>query len=329
MDFKNIVGHEDVISHFMSSIERGKVNHAYILSGEKDSGKKTLAYAFAKALLCEEGTGNPCGKCKSCLKAESSNHPDIITVTHESKDQFKIDEIRRQLVDDIATKPYESKYKIYIVPDAELLTKECQNALLKTIEEPPEYGIVMLLTTSIDRMLQTVLSRSLTLTTKPVREKDMLDYLKNDLGLSEDRANFCLDFARGNLGKAIKLAGDDEYKYIVESVVQVLKSINKVGVEDLAFSMEQITKFKVSIDEYLDLMMMWYRDILIYKVTGNYDKMLFKTEFPTLREHAKILSYNAIDEKIQAIERAKRRLKVRAQFEITLELMLLTLKENI
>ena len=327
MNFRDLVGHEDIIKHFKSSIEMDKVSHAYVISGEVGSGKKALAKAFSKTLQCEEGKVDPCEKCQSCKQAESGNHPDIIFVTHE-KSVISVNDIRQQVINTIDIKPYKSRYKIYIIEESELMTVEAQNALLKTIEEPPEYGVLILLTSNIEKLLPTVISRSIVLNIKPVRERDILDYLTKEMGLTLDKAYFCLDFAQGNLGKAIKLAGNDEYVHIVESVVNVLTHIPDMDVEDLAKSVSDIERFKLSMDDYMDLMMMWYRDVLMLKVTGNIDKLLFKDQYSTLKKQAGVLSYSAIDDKINAIETAKTRIDVNANFDVTMELLLLTLKEK-
>ena len=223
MGFKGIVGHEDIIAHFKSSIETGNVAHAYIISGDAGSGKKALAYAFAETLECEAGGTEACGTCQSCLQVSTGNYPDIITVTHEKPNLISVDEVRDQLINTIDIKPYKGKYKIYIIPDAELLNVQAQNAMLKTIEEPPAYAVILLLTTNLDKLLETVKSRCLKLQTKPIRERDVLAYLTNVMGLTKEKAYFCLDFAQGNLGKAIKLAGNDEYAAIVDSVVGVYR----------------------------------------------------------------------------------------------------------
>ncbi len=327
MYFKNIVGHEDIIKHFRSSIEMNKISHAYIINGEVDSGKKMLAKAFVATLQCEESGLEACGTCKSCLKLASGNHPDVTIVTHEKPNVISVEEIREKVVEPIYTKPYESKYKIYVIPDAHLMNAQAQNALLKTIEEPPEYGIIILLTSNLNRMLDTVLSRCIVLNTKPIRERDMLQHLVKDLGLTEEKAYFCLDFAQGNLGKAIKLATNSEYVQVIDSVVGVLKKIQDMDVDDLASALEQIQRFKMSINDYMDLMMMWYRDVLMLKVTGNIDKLLFKGEYSTMKKQAQVHSYKAIEDKIDAISRAKQRLDVNANFDVTMELLLLTLKE--
>lgn len=328
MGFKEIVGHEDIIAHFKSSIETGNVGHAYIISGDAGSGKKALAYAFADTLECEAGGTEPCGNCQSYLQISTGNYPDIITVTHEKPNLISVDEVREQLVNTVDVKPYKGKYKIYVIPDAELLNVQAQNAILKTIEEPPAYAVILLLTTNLDKLLETVQSRCLKLQTKPIRERDVLAYLMNVMGLTKEKAYFCLDFAQGNLGKAIKLAGNEEYAEIVDSVVNVLTHIGDMDVETLGKAVKDIEQFKMSMNDYMDLMMMWYRDAMMIKITGNVDKILFKNEFSTLKKQAGKLTFKSIEDKIDAIAKAEQRLLANANFEVTIELLLLTLKEE-
>ena len=156
----------------------------------------------------------------------------------------------------------------------------------------------------------------------------MLEHLVKSLGLTEEKAYFCLDFAQGNLGKAIKLATNSEYVQVIDSVVGVLKKIQDMDVDDLASALEQIQRFKMSINDYMDLMMMWYRDVLLFKVTGNVNKLLFKNEYSSMKSHAGLLSYESIENKIDAIAKAKKRIDVNANFDMTMELLLLTLKEK-
>ena len=135
--FKDILGHEQIKEHFKNAVETGKVSHAYILSGEAGMGRKSLANAFALSLLCEKGKPEPCMQCHACRQVLSGNHPDLIYVTHEKPASIGVDEIREQINNTIMIRPYSSYYKIYIVDEAEKMTVQAQNALLKTIEEPP------------------------------------------------------------------------------------------------------------------------------------------------------------------------------------------------
>ena len=325
--FKDVIGHENIIGHFKSSIERGKVAHAYLIHGEKGTGKKLLAGLFAKTLQCESGGTDPCGTCRSCLQCDTGNQPDIIWVTHEKSTVISVDDIREQVNKDIIVRPYSSRYKIYIIPEAELMNPQAQNALLKTIEEPPEYAVIMLLTNNIGKMLPTIISRCITLNLKPVGELDMLDYLSK-LGIPLTKAKFCVGFAFGNLGKAVRLATSEEYNEIKQDCVQILKNVNKMEVYELVEAVKKMAKYKLDVYDYIDLMMMWYRDLLMLKVSGSPDKLLFKEEYATLKQQANYISFEGIENVLEAMDKVKIRLDANVNFDIAMELLLLTIKEN-
>ena len=179
--FEEIVGHEQIVTHLKSAMKLGKVSHAYILSGEKGCGKKLLADVFAETLQCEKGGTEPCGSCHSCVQAQSGNHPDIIHLMHEKPNSISVDDVRTQIVNDVLIKPYSGKYKIYIVPDAEKMTAAAQNALLKTIEEPPAYAVILLLANNASSLLPTILSRCVMLSLKPVADDKVKQYLMEQL----------------------------------------------------------------------------------------------------------------------------------------------------
>ena len=223
--FKDILGHEQIKEHFQNAAAIGKVSHAYILSGEAGMGKKTLANAFAMTLLCEEGGKEPCMHCHACKQVLSGNHPDLIYVTHEKPASMGVDDIREQINDTIMVRPYSSQYKIYIVDEAQKMTVQAQNALLKTIEEPPAYAVIMLLTTNPDAFLQTILSRCVQLKLKPLKDSVVKGYLEDKLQVKDVQAEIYSAFARGNLGKAIHLAQSEDFKMMYEEILRLLKEI--------------------------------------------------------------------------------------------------------
>lgn len=325
--FRDVIGHESIIGHFKSSIERGKVAHAYLIHGEKGTGKKLLAGLFAKTLQCEAGGTDPCGICRSCVQCDSGNQLDIIWVRHEKPTVISVDDIREQVNKDIIVRPYSSRYKVYIIPQGELMNPQAQNALLKTIEEPPEYAVIILLTNNIDKMLPTILSRCITLNLRPVRELDMMEYLSK-LGVPATKAKFCVGFAFGNLGKAVRLATSEEYNEIKHDCVQILKDINKMEIYELIDAVKRMSKYKLEIYDYIDLMIMWYRDILMLKVSGSPDKLLFKEEYSTLKQQANYISFEGIENVLEAMDKLKIRLEANVNFDIAMELLLLTIKEN-
>ena len=328
-NYSDIIGHEDIVKHLKSSIELGKISHAYILNGEKGSGKKTLAAVVAKSLQCESGEADPCGTCKSCLQAESGNQPDIIWVTHEKPNVISVDEIRTQILNDIELKPYSSRYKIYIVPDAQLMNTQAQNAILKTLEEPPEYAIIMLLTNNVDKFLPTIISRCIVLNFRPVEPLHMVDYLVNQIGIDREKARFCTDFAQGNLGKAVRLAISPDYNEIKEDSLRLLRRIQDMDMDEIIQAVRNMGKYKLDITDYIDIMTMWFRDLLMVKISNSPNKLIFKDEFSVMKKQASHVSYEGLEEILQALDKLKIRLEANVNFDIAMELMLLTMKENL
>ncbi len=326
--FQDVLGHEHLIEHLQSAIAMGKVSHAYILDGEKGSGKNFLADIFAAALQCEEKGTSPCGKCTSCRQAEGKNHPDIIRITHEKPNTISVDDIRQQLCGDIMIKPYKGPYKIYIVDEAEKLNVQAQNALLKTIEEPPAYAVILLLTTNAESFLPTILSRCVTLHLKPVKDSVVRKYLMEQVQVPDYQADICAAFAQGNIGKAKRLAMSEEFGQMKEHAVHLVKYIQDMDISELINSMHKIAEFKTDISDYLDLLMVWYRDVLLYKATWNPSSIVFSDELTIIEKMASRSSYEGIELILKALDKAKLRLNANVNFDLTMELLLLTMKEN-
>lgn len=326
-NFKDVIGHEDIIKHFKSAIELNKVSHAYILNGDAHSGKKLLASAFAKTLQCEKHGEEPCLVCQSCSQAESGNHPDIKWVTHQ-KSTIGVEDIRTQLNEDIIIKPYSSDYKVYIIDKADKMTVQAQNALLKTIEEPPHYVVIILLTVNADSLLQTILSRCIRLNIKPVASNRIKAYLMNEKHIPEQKAEFAVACSLGNVGKALNMASSDEINDIKDDCVELLKSICDMKVSELVDTIKNLTRYKLEIYDYLDFMVMWYRDVLLYKATQDVNQLLFRDEYSTINKIAENSSYEGVEIILQELEKAKVRLRANVNFDLTMELLLLTIKEN-
>lgn len=326
-NFEQIIGHENIIQHLQNAIVSNKVSHAYILHGEDGMGKKTLAAEFAKTLQCEEKGILSCGRCKSCLQADTGNHPDIIRVTHE-KYSIGVDDIRLQVNADIQVKPYYSSYKIYLIEDADRLTEQAQNALLKTIEEPPEYAVILLLTNNLSVILPTILSRCVTLNLKPVDKQQIKEYLMSSHKIPDYMAEVAAAFSGGNVGKAIKYASSENFAQMKDNVLHILKYIDDMELYEVISGLKFLTADKNNIEDYIDLMILWYRDVLMFKATMDPDILLYREELTFLKKQASIRSYEGVDRIIQAMEKAKIRLKANVNFDIAIELMLLTIKEN-
>lgn len=326
--FAAVVGHNDIIEHLQNATKSGKISHAYLFTGEPGSGKKLMATLFATLLQCEKGRANPCMKCASCKKALSQNHPDIIMVTHEKQNVITVSEIREQLVNTVDIKPYESRYKIYIVNEAEKMNPQAQNALLKTIEEPPAYAIIMLLASNPDALLSTILSRCVRLNLKTVSDKDVREYLINEMHLPDYEAEVAAAFAQGNIGRAQEAASGDAFANLAHRTVQIIKDIDKLQIYEIVEVVKELSEEKNNIDDFLDILLLWFRDVLLYKATRETDNLVFRRELSEIRREASVCSYEGLQEIIDSIEKAKTRLHANVNFDLTLELLFLTIAEN-
>ncbi len=330
-DFQDIIGHQNIIRHFQSAIAQGKVGHAYILNGPDRAGKRLLADAFAQTLQCEspeaKKTGSPCHACRSCKQAESGNNPDIINVLHEKPNTISVEDIRTQVVNTVDIKPYAYAYKVYIIDEAEKMNVQAQNALLKTIEEPPHYAVILLLTNNADLFLQTILSRCVRLDLTAVADEVVRAFLMKQVRIPDYEADLCVAFAQGNVGKAITLATSEDFHDIRESVIDLMKRIREMDLAELVAAVRRISDEKLVIQDYFDIMMIWFRDVLLYKATKEIDALTFKDEILEIKKQADRSTYQGLEAVIEAIGKAKARLQANVNFELTLEMLLLTIKE--
>ncbi|MBS5602999.1 MULTISPECIES: DNA polymerase III subunit delta' [Enterocloster] len=328
LELKEILGHEPIKEHFFNAVLTGNISHAYILSGEAGMGKKSLANAFALALLCEKGQADPCRQCHACKQVMSGNHPDLIYVTHEKPASIGVDDVRRQINDTIQVKPYSSAHKIYIVDEAEKMTVQAQNALLKTIEEPPAYAVILLLTTNAEAFLPTILSRCVQLKLKPLKDGEVKDYLVSRMGVELSQAEIYTAFARGNLGKAIHLADSEDFRHLYGELLDLLKNLKKSDISELLERIRKMKEDKLDIHQCLDFMQMWYRDVLMYKTTKDINLLIFKDEFSTVNAMSTVSGYEGLERILTAIDKARIRLDANVNMELVMELLLLTMKEN-
>lgn len=326
--FSDIIGQEQIREHLQNAISGGKVSHAYIINGEKSSGKEFISRVFAMALQCEKGGVEPCQECRSCRQALSGNQPDIIRLVHEKPNTISVDDVRGQINDDVVIKPYSSPYKVYIVEEAEKMTVQAQNALLKTLEEPPEYVVIMLLTSNMNMLLPTVISRCVVLNMKPVADRLIRKYLMETLQVPDYKAEVCVAFARGNVGKAKALAVSEEFENVKAEALALLKYIQELELHDIVTDIKKITEYKLDVNDYLDIMSIWYRDVLLFKATKDANSLVFREELPAIRKVADRSSYEGIEKVIKALDKAKSRLSANVNFELTMELLMLAIREN-
>lgn len=279
----------EIRQYFREMAGRDQVGHAFILEGDSEEGWRKLAEDFAATVQCEHR--NFCGQCPSCQAYQSGNHPDIIQVTHEKKDSIGVDEIRAQLVDDMAIKPYSSPYKVYLVDEAEKLTVQAQNALLKTLEEPPVYGIILLLTTNTEMLLPTIRSRCINL---KVRSGGRVS-----LGLTEEQR---------------------------AELFALVHDLPDYRAAELADEAKKIKEWKQDIASLLNFFRYWYRDVLVWKSTQGKGSLVFPEEERYYRARSEALSYAQLNRIFDQIQEAESRVRSNVNYELTWELLLLEMK---
>lgn len=246
MNNNNILGNQEVKEYLKEQVKNNNIVHSYLFSGIEAIGKKLIAQEFAKDILCFENNNEFC-KCKSCVSFCGDNHPDFILVNKDSE-TIKIEQIR-ELTNKIIEKPILSSKKVYIINDAEKMTKEAQNCLLKTLEEPPEFAILILITSNENLLLTTVKSRCMKINFHAISNEEMKKYCEENLGYNNIDLERIKSFD-GSIGKAIKFKENEaEYRQIEEL-------INEISQNNIATLLQKakIIYNKEKVIEYLNYM---------------------------------------------------------------------------
>ena len=204
MGFESLLGNERLRENLHKSIHRGHISHFYLISGPEGSGKRTLARLLAAAILCQ-GEQKPCGRCNACRKVMDGLHPDFLTIDDPEKKNVPVDLIRKARAD-IFIQPNEGSHKIYLFPRAQDMRVEAQNALLKVLEEPPSYGVFLLITDNPEKLLPTVRSRCTELALQPLTEPLLrLELQKRFPQEDHDTLSAAISRSGGYLGQALTL----------------------------------------------------------------------------------------------------------------------------
>ena len=327
--YSDIYGQKNLIEHFKKSVREDKISGAYIISGEKLSGKKMLAKRFATSIQCENPVdGEACMECHACRMSLSNNNPDIKYVVPSKEGKaVSVDDIREQVNGDIDIKPYYCKKKIYIIDNAQELNQQSQNALLKTIEEPPSYGVVILLTSNEGALLQTILSRGVKLSTRAVPKDEIKNYLMEHAQIPDYAAEGYALYANGNLGKAIEMSKTDDYDRLKDLVIRLFSDENANMAQGEKI-IADIADIKDNLDDFFDICLMWMRDVLALKSGCAKERLIFKGDYDKIKNCAGRCSYIGIDQIIKSVDEAKAQLELNVRFEMVFRAFLMTVRNN-
>ena len=295
MDFEKLIGNEEVKQILKHTVESGKILHSYIFQGIEGIGKKKFADEFAKMILCTSKVNN-CKECKSCIEFKSKNHPDFFEILSDNQ-SIKIEKIRNMQTT-VLEKPIVSNHKVYIIDDADLMTKEAQNCLLKTLEEPPAYVTIILIVSNESKLLSTIKSRCTKILFQPIENNTLNNFLQDKYGYN-NLTKQMINLFQGSIKTAIHIQEKEE---IYMELNKIFLEHEKYNVLDAMNKLELLYKNKEIIDELLD-----------------YIKLLF---YQKIKKDNKYILY------IEEIEETKNRLKFNSNYDMCIDRLLFKIWEE-
>ncbi|WP_288666924.1 DNA polymerase III subunit [Anaerotignum faecicola] len=323
--FEEIRGNTPLVEQLRRSAASGRSSHAYLFLGGAGAGKRLIANTFAKALQCE-GEKRPCDSCKSCHAFNHGNHPDVIYFQPlKSGKTYTIEDVREQLLETVDLKPFQYEKKIYIIEKADTLNIQSQNALLKTLEEPPAHAVFLLLAERAEAFLPTILSRVVVMKIRPLSAETIADYLMQAGHLAEE-SHILSAYAQGRIGQALELVEDEGFREMRQDILGKLEALPSMSEGEAYLLAKDLEGYKNDL-RFLDIMELWYRDLLTAKSLREEGYLIQRDKkdaiFRAAKEPAALLA-----KKAAAVRTARMRLAQNANFRLTMEVMLMDLKET-
>lgn len=325
MSFNSMIGQEEAVSILQDEIKKERISHAYLFSAQKGSGKSKLAFEFAKAIFCQESELDSCGQCINCRKLDHQNHPDfkIISIL-EAKTAISISQIR-DLKKEIAYKPYDSEHKIYVIQAAEKMTKEAANSLLKTLEEPPSFATIILLTEDTGKLLPTLVSRCQQIELKSVSQAKIKKLLLNK-GLNSEQAEIISRTAAGSPGQALAISEIEAYFEKRKEIYDFLRNVrNKNTIEIFAIT-KKLSELLQNDFPCFNLLSDWYRDIMMIK-QDYLEAVINKDYLSDLKRLAQDLNLNRIIKNLELISESEKNIELNIRAELSLEVLFFKLRQ--
>lgn len=325
MSFSQVIGHDKSKEYFVEMINQNKLSHAFLFEGMAGIGKSLLTFQIAKGIFCQASNSEPCNQCKSCLKMNHENHPDYMEIKPDGKQikNYQIEEFQRFL----NNKAYDGGYKIVCIHQADKMNLSAQNRILKTLEEPSEKVIMFLISDKPSALTETVRSRCQSIKLSGLSEALIVNHLEKNYNLTEDKSLTYAKLSSGSLGKAIHYATSETFFTIQTEVMNLLKAIDQKEKTSVIKSLNFFATEKENITDIFEYMVLWYRDLLLYKKAKAKSLLLHSNDIDFIKKISRHLSVKQIIKNIETINWTERKLNQNGQFDLTIELMLIQLLE--
>ena len=303
---KEFIGYEKIIEGFFRRVDNGTLSHAHLIIGPNGIGKSILARIFALKILNKE---------------KDIDYVDIVNY-RPSKASMGVDEVR-EIIEEVSKRPYEGDKKVIIIHEGSKLTIQAQNALLKTIEEPPQGVYIILLAESLETLLETIKSRCQVYKLTPLNNKQIKKYINTLGNYSEEEIKASLAYGEGIPGKAERLLNDDNLSELREIIVKLLKDINYAK-EDLVLIYEnKLENYKAQQDEVLNLMASFIRDIIVSKEVEDKNKIINIDKYDDIVEIANSLSYKKLNSMLEYIKEGRVNLMNNGSYSLVISVILM------
>lgn len=325
MDYTSIAGHKIAVEGLKRAVRNGNISHFYILEGEEGLGKMTIGRVFAKTLLCLQKGEEPCGNCSSCRRFETGAHPDYLEIRPE-KGMIRKGEVEG-IIHAMTMSPFESERKVILMDEAHLMNKEAQNALLKTLEEPPAYAHLILVTSNPKDLLPTIRSRGQNIRFYPLDRGSVKKVLLDEFGADQYNADFLADYSKGSIGKAIRLLRDEQFFSDREWAIALIESLLKGEKQRIFSSSEEFAERKDRILQILDIFLLWFRDLLLYKASADSSLIVNRDRLKLISEQS-TLDFEKINGIIEKIQDTIYNIQMNVNYQLSIETMLLKIQEE-
>lgn len=322
MPFCDIYGQDRQIAVLQNAIRRQRVPHAYLFHGIQGIGKRTTAQGLAQALNCRDNNADFCGRCPPCLKGSRGTHPDIVVVEPEGI-FIKIDQIR-ELQNQIQFRPCEGRKKVFIIKDVDRMNDASANALLKTLEEPRPSNVLILITSRIHALPQTIISRCQKVRFNPLRSEVIASFLTDAVGMDGASAQVVAASAGGSIGRALAIR-KESLRDFKEEVTGILSAAGRDSL-DMIFLAESFGKDREATVQRLDIFREWCRDILIYRELHDVERLMHRDIAEVTERCAEQMTGTDILDNIQIIRKAQRGVEQNVNRQLMLESMAFRLK---